>query len=329
MRFLQTGDIHIGECRKLDARYLDRYKSVLSQITSLCVEKSLPLIIAGDLYHSPNITYDERLLGDWWLGDLERNKIPTVLIAGNHDHKSGEFTTLDGYKHMPFQYVKVIAWQPELVKIGQTTFLGLSWHNYSKQDIEQIVNYYKTKLTADTKYFVPVLHELIYGSKFDGGLISPKGMTIPIIPEVTYWAIGDIHKHQPTNVKNGYYAGAPMQFKFGDDLEKGIIEVDLENPTKPPKFHRLNSKPLKIVSNIDEVNDDAYYMLRGDFSEVIKGHKNANVIKTDWVKTARTAISSVELSLTEGLTNFLADKGIDEEYQKVGQDWVNNITKGM
>ena len=96
--------------------------------------------------------------------------------------------------------------------------------------IETIV---KKKLPqiADKKYKVVLLHECIVGVKLDNGFIMPTGTKIPKIPEITYWAVGDIHNHQRTNVSNGWYAGAPAQFKFDDKEPKGLVVVNLEHPS--------------------------------------------------------------------------------------------------
>jgi DNA repair exonuclease SbcCD nuclease subunit len=343
MQFLQTGDIHIGECRTLPG-YLERHEAVLDAIHAESVRLRLPLVIAGDLFHTKTPTAEERYLADRWIGKREKSGLFTLLIAGNHDHLWGARTLIDGYRNFPFQHVKVVGFEPEAVLFGTTLFVCVSWGGYSKEQLAAIV----TRLAEQpqhilmwdeesqqakrienmhysmVEYCVVVCHECISGSKADNGRILPKGTALPDLPFVTYWAIGDIHSQQTTNLANGFYAGAPAQFKFDDQLRKGILHVDLNSPTCPA-FLPIKSKPLRVVSSVQEITDDAYYLVEGEIEEVLKANKQANVVRTSWAKHERQVIAYEKRDLTFGLPEFLAERGIDSPFQTEALGWVNDV----
>jgi DNA repair exonuclease SbcCD nuclease subunit len=324
MKFLQTSDIHIGECRSLEG-YLARHRGILSQIIEQAKKRNLPVIIPGDLFHLKNTTYEERLLGSWFLGTLEEEGIDAIVTAGNHDHLKGKMTQIDDYRFMPFKHVKIIGWDPEIHIIKDTGFIGISWGSYTTENLHDIVMDLLPKI-RHCKYKVVMVHECIVGSMVDNGHIMPKGTSaLPNIPEVTYWAVGDIHVHQRINLPNAYYAGAPAQFKFDDVPRKGMIEVDLENPTAQPTFIPIRSKQLKTVSTVAEILEDAYYKVEGSLEEVLLANQHEKVVKTDWVRPETASIDLSNLTITDGLPNFLADRGLPEKFQKMGVEWVEKL----
>lgn len=321
MKFLQVSDIHIGECRSLEG-YLERHRSILTQVLEQAKQRKLPLIVPGDLFHLKNTTYEERLLGSWFLGSIEDAGIDAIFTAGNHDHLRGKLTQIDDYKYMPFKKVKIIGWDPETHIIGDIGFIGISWGGYTTLDLEDIVIAHLPKI-RHCKYKVVLVHECIIGSMVDNGQTMPKGTAgLPNIPEITYWAVGDIHVHQKINLPNAYYAGAPAQFKFGDVARKGMIEVDLENPTAQPIFIPIQSKQLKTVNSVAEIQEDAYYRVEGSLEEVLLANQHEKVVKTDWIRPESAAIDLSNLTITDGLPQFLADKGLPEKFQKMGVEWV-------
>jgi len=325
-KFIQTSDIHVGECRSLDG-YLERHRGVLQQITDIAVESRLPLIIPGDIFHTKTTTHLERFMVDEWFGELERNKVPTIITAGNHDHLWGEVTQLDGYAKLPFKYVQIVTWKPKTLVIGDVGYICLSWRNFKTKEIHDIVMK-NLPLIQDSKYKVVLLHECISGVKLDNGYVMPTGTACPKIPQITYWAVGDIHNHQRTNLANGWYAGAPAQFKFDDKEPKGVIIVDLAHPSREPDFVPLVSKPLRTVTSVAEITDDAYYKIKGDLEEVIKANRESKVVKSEFVNTQEDVLEYEKIGIIDGLPEFLAEKGLEAEDQKKAVKWVQSVVGG-
>ena len=334
MKFIQTSDIHIGESRSLD-NYLTRHEKILYQILYLAEERQLPLIIPGDIFHDKKTTDEEELLFYRWLGDIEERQIPTIITTGNHDHlgKSlwGELTQLTKATHMPYKYIKIIDWEPNVTSIGDIGFICIPWNKVSEKEFKSIVES-KLPLIADKKYKVVMAHECICGVKLDNGMIMPKGTALPQIPQITYWAIGDIHKHQRANLANSWYAGAPAQWNFGDQLPKGVIVVDLENPSGEPEFVNIKSKPLKTVSSVKEIQEDAYYKVIGNYKEVIEANLNEMVVKSQLSEADDQILTYDKTGIVDGLPEFLAEKGIDAEGQTKAVTWVSetlNLQGGL
>ena len=169
-KILQTGDIHVGDCRSLES-YLLRHKFVLEQITTIAKKSNYPLIISGDIFHTKTVSNEEKFLVDYWFSDLEKNSIFTVVISGNHDHLYGDTTHLDGYAHFPWKYVNIVSQVPRLIKQGAIAFICVPWGGYSEGQLHEIVSKFRQGV-QDSRYVVVVCHECLFGSVFDNGVVS-------------------------------------------------------------------------------------------------------------------------------------------------------------
>ena len=181
-------------------------------------------------------------------------------------------------------------------------------------------------MDSGCKYTVVVAHECVFGIKFDNGFMADKGIKLPIMDGIDYWAMGDIHTCQSTNLDNGWYCGAPLQFKFDDRPEKGLLLVNLDEPTKP-NFIPMKFKPLLTVSKVEDAKEDAYYYVKGELKDVLSANKQNNVIRTEWVKSEQKAIEYTKIEITDGLAQFLADQGCDVKLQIEAIDWVDRLLK--
>lgn len=321
IHFLQSSDIHVGECRTLPG-YLERHQQILWNILDKAKEFKVPLFVPGDVFHIRKLIFDELVLVGRWLAELDQIGVPVVFTIGNHDDIDGIRTQMDLYQVNPYRNVKIFT-KPATCRVGDIGVICLPWKNYTTEALRTEVTRLYPQV-HDCKYKVVMLHECVIGSKVDNGFPMPKGTTIPNIPEITYWAIGDIHKSQSAGLKNAWYAGAPAQFTFGDFLPKGMLGVNLDTPTVP-QFISLPSKPFCIVDKAEDVKDDAYYMVRGSFEEVVKANNIDAVVKTDWVKPQTAVLDYEKIGLTEGLPEFLAEKGLNPDEQQNAVDWVNTV----
>lgn len=324
--FVQTGDIHIGESRNYEG-YLSRHKDVLWQILDYCEKHKLPLLISGDLFHRNDTKHEERKLAYDFLAEAEIREVYTVITTGNHDHIEGEKTQLDALTNIPFKYVKIVCWEPEVIKLGNIGIIALSWQDYTTSKIfDTVTNLYPHISDCDHK--VVMIHEFMYGSAMDNGRIIYKGLKLPKdLPQINYWALGDIHTFQPGNLPNSWYAGAPLQFKFDCKREKGFIKVILPFADKP-EFIKTNFKPFITVSAMDQMTEDAYYFLNGNAQEIVNAQNDPRVVRSNWVRDLSKAlddISSQGFSIVHGLPEFLASKNINEEWQTKAFEFVRKV----
>lgn len=322
--FIQTSDIHIGESRNYKG-YLERHKDVLWQILDEAQNRKLPLLVPGDLFHRNDTTHDELKLAYDFICEAERREIYTIISAGNHDHIEGDKTQLDPLVGVPFKFVKIVSWKPEVVKLGNLGIIVLSWQGYKTDQIEEEVS--RMIHTIDScEHKIVMCHEFIYGSVMDNGKIIPKGPKLPKLPKVGYWCMGDIHKHQPAGLPNAWYAGSPLQFKFDDVREKGIIKVDLPFKGKP-EFIPMKFKPFIVVNNVDEMTEDAYYYLKADANAVVEASKDSRIVRTEWTHEEQKAHDLSGMSITDGLTEILASKGLNEDWQKKAIEFVEKTVR--
>lgn len=323
--FIQTSDIHIGESRNYEG-YLERHRDVLWQILEHAEKKKLPLLIPGDLFHRNDTRHEERRLAYDWLCEMEARKIYAVVTAGNHDHIGGTVTQLDPLLKMPFKYVKIVGWEEEVIELGNIGIIALSWHDYTEAQIQEVVSRLYP-LIEEKEYKIVMLHEFIYGSMMDNGKIITKGPKLPIsLPNIHYWALGDIHKHQPGTLPNSWYAGSPCQFKFDDVREKGIIKVDLPFKGKPT-FIKLRFKPFITVKSVEEMTEDAYYHMVADAETVLAATNDKRVVRADCIHEETFAIQDSGYQLTDGLMDLLASKGISQELQAFANSFVEGVAK--
>lgn len=85
MRFVHTSDLHLG--RKLAQMSLERdNEHVLSQLKEL-VERSgsQALVVAGDVYDSPNPAEAAVRLWDRFITQMAELGVPVLAVSGNHD----------------------------------------------------------------------------------------------------------------------------------------------------------------------------------------------------------------------------------------------------
>lgn len=85
MKFLHTGDLHIGKVVN-DFSMLEDQGYILKQIRELAVrEKADALVIAGDIYDRAIPPADAVVLLDDFLTDMVKTGIPVLMVSGNHD----------------------------------------------------------------------------------------------------------------------------------------------------------------------------------------------------------------------------------------------------
>ena len=86
MRFLHTADWHVGKPLRGRSR-MEEYAAALEEVAAVAVDRKVDaVLVAGDIFDSPAPPPDaEKLVYDF-LARLVSERIPAVLIAGNHDH---------------------------------------------------------------------------------------------------------------------------------------------------------------------------------------------------------------------------------------------------
>jgi len=96
----------------------------------------------------------------------------------------------------------------------------------------------------------------LLGSVAENGRKLKSGVVLPeVLNFVNYWALGDIHKRQKVKGFNAWYPGSPIQHKFGDPDDCGVLIVDTDSFI--PNVVMLDMPRLVTAESIEESEAEA------------------------------------------------------------------------
>jgi exonuclease SbcD len=240
---------------------MDEYAAALDQVAGVAVEAKVDaVLVAGDVFDSPAPPPEaEKLVYDL-LARLVSERIPAVLIAGNHDHprRLGALARLlegvgvhirpevrpagmGGIVELPSRdgseraRVAVLPFVPERKVVDACQVLGPehAWYSEYARRIEQILSFLARDFAPDTVNVV-LAHLLISGARVGTGerplhLGEIYGVNAEQLPAAAqYVALGHLHKPQellaPTKA---VYPGSLIELDFGErEQEKRVVIVE-------------------------------------------------------------------------------------------------------
>ena len=276
MRFLHTGDWHIGKTLRARAR-LDEFEAALDEVARIALEARVDaVLVAGDIFDSPAPPPEaERLVYDF-LARLLPERIACVLIAGNHDHprKLGALARLleglrihvrsevrppsqGGVVTVPSRdggeeaRVAVLPFVPErkVVDACQVMQPEYHWYEAYARRIEQILGHLTAGFTPHTVNLL-LAHVLVDGARVGTGerplhLGEIYGVNAQQIPaNVQYVGLGHLHRPQEIVAPSRtFYSGSLIELDFGErEQAKSVVLVDAK-PGRPAdvEFARLRA----------------------------------------------------------------------------------------
>lgn len=298
MKLLHFADLHIGMTNYskidpntgLESRLLDFFKTLDLIVDTAIKEKVDCVLFAGDTYKTRDPSPTQQRGFGQRIKKLTNNKIPVVLVVGNHDTPNVETkaNTLDIYSTLEVDNIYVFR-KPELTVIntrsGPLQIIAIPWLQKEEYRTigEKLVGFYE-KLKKDAPA-VLVGHLEVEGASFgsEKSLAIGSDVTVPLSlltdRRLSYVALGHIHKHQvlakdPPVV----YSGSPERIDFGEDKEeKGVCLVEIHNtkanfqfiPTNARKFLTIlidlkgdDQNPTQTIIEAIEKNDVADKILR-------------------------------------------------------------------
>ena len=290
IKVLHTADIHIGienygyinPNTGLNTRMEDFLRS-FDIIIDHAINNNFDLVIfAGDAFkvQSPNSTQQREFAKRVYR--LALAKIPTILLAGNHDlsNRYGEATSMDIYSALKIDYVYVVE-KPQFLNIetknGIVQIIAIPY--VSKSALLTNEDYRSKTLKEVEKILTGRIDELItsqilkadqalpiiltfhvgidqatIGAEKD--LMVGKSFSIPLSvvsrKELDYVALGHIHKFQVLCPKPPViYSGSIERVDFGEEKEdKGFMVIDLERRNTTFEFIKLPARTF-ITINVD------------------------------------------------------------------------------
>lgn len=329
IRLLHTGDLHYGHSRFLpqDA-HIERHRQMGQEILQICKSQSVDqVIIAGDLAHRIDLSPAEELAMmeflhelDKVLGDSQDRLVDSCWMAtsGNHDYMGIGRSRLDFLNHARFQKAYLATNEPKCIMRGGLCHILIPFGGYSTNDLELIVEHFtKTVWTpwsndiGEQWPIVVTCHEHFHGAVYDTGYVGKgKYPKVPDIPEVAYWALGDIHLYQALRA-NAVYCGAPMQHTFGEALPKGVLLVDFENGNLKQEFVPLQTpgQLITLEQPPEEWDTRHFYRLVGN-AQVVQSNSD-QLIYTEFNNDIQIDLNPDKI-LTQ-VEDVLLDVGLPRE----------------
>lgn len=292
MRFLHTGDWHIGKSLAGYSLLADQQATFQEIVEIAKRERVDAVVIAGDLYDRtiPSEAATRELMDELETLNIKEGQ-PLLAISGNHDSATrlgvGRqwFTSQDFYLNTDFSR----AFQPITLKDTQfflLPFFGLQEvRNYFADDQIRDINSAMQKIVEQMKTkFDPKRHHVLVAHFFAAGstrtadsetMIEVGGLSAvdtSLLHDFDYVALGHLHNKNALNEERIKYSGSPMKFSVSEaQMEKGVWIVDTDPfnvrwVTIPPvhDIHILEES-MQILTSDDFASQypkDDYYAIR-------------------------------------------------------------------
>ena len=271
MKFLHTGDLHIGKVLH-EFPLLEDQKYILKQIIKTAEDENADaVILAGDICDRSIPPVEAVSLLDDFLTELASKDIMVLAISGNHD--SGErlsFMSSVLEKQNIFiagnsaEALQRIEWEKDGEQITFILFPfvkpaevgarstdeavrfilereGLSGENSEKNHKYVLITHFfvtdagKTPELSDSESPVHV-----------GGIDNVEASAFSFFD---YVALGHIHKPQKIGAGEVYYAGTPLKYSFSEtQQEKSVVITEIGK--EETKVKRVPLKPLRDMRKI-------------------------------------------------------------------------------
>ncbi len=258
MKLLHTADWHLGKTLKGQS-LLDDQVFILEQIFDIIDEqKPDAILICGDIYDRAVPPADAVELFDETLTKLAEKKLPTLIIAGNHDSA----TRLNfGSKIFERQNIFIASKDletPETViledNFGEVYFTMIPYFDFG--DIQAKLSSAQQKIPSG-KRSVAIAHVFLTGGveseeserKFVGGA---SNIDAKVFKGFDYVALGHLHRPQKISAENIRYAGSPLKYSFDEANHKKsvtIVKLDAKNFVRAEK---IDLKPRRDVIVVEE-----------------------------------------------------------------------------
>lgn len=245
MKFLHTSDLHIGK-KIFETSLLEEQRHMLKQIFDIAVEEAVEaLVIAGDIYDRSVPATEAVTLLDEFLTWFSEQKIPVIMISGNHDspervgfadrilEKQGIFIA-GNYEgrlrrvELEDEFGKVVFVCLPFVKPAVVDGADCAESVGKILGKEEIDFMDGNRYVLVTHYFVtgeagemPQLSESETGIDVGGIDNVPAGLFAGFV----YVALGHIHKAQRIGGGMIYYSGAPMKYSFSEAGSRKYVNL--------------------------------------------------------------------------------------------------------
>lgn len=255
MRIAHIADTHVGfyAYRRSDLetginqREMDVYRAFVRMVDSL-IEKRPDLVLhAGDLFDSVRPSNRALSVVLEQLLRLSREKIPVVLIAGNHSTPRLRET---GSVFRLFEHIEGV-YPLYTPGIHHLEFGDLRVTAFPHQDKDSMMAALQGWRKGKQRFEVGMLHAGIQGlSRYSTGEANELSLPSSLLNlEADYIALGHFHEREEIT-QNAWYSGSLERMSFAEaGQRKGYVLLDLERKKK--EFVPLETRPMFSLEPIN------------------------------------------------------------------------------
>ena len=316
IKIIHFSDLHFGSGERygslnpetgLNRRFED-FIQALDKPVNYAIENNVDLVIfTGDTYKhaTPEPVYQREFARR--IRRLSENKIPTILLVGNHDilYRIDGSDALDIYSTLAINHVTVfnkienknietkngtvqIIALPHITKsrlLTKEEYRNLSAKEQDKLMIEKVkdaINGCIEKINPDLPAIL-IGHGTIESAQFgaEQDLSIGKVLSYPLnyfqLPAIDYVGFGHIHKYQILQKEKPLilYAGSLERVDFGEEGEdKGFISLEIINKTIKSEF--ISTEPRKFITIACDLTESVNP--QSDLEEEVKKKKQSGAI---------------------------------------------------
>ena len=282
MKFIHTADWHIG--KKIHGfQLLKEQEEVYRQLVEVAVkEKVDAIVIAGDLYDRAVPPAEAVLLLNKMLMELNIvQKIPLLVVSGNHDSSTRLATGGPWYEFLNFHLVTKIEDSLKSIVLGNTQFFLLPYF----EPIDARLYFGDASLTTHElaakrvveemkKSFDQNYHQVLVAHLFVAGSLRTDSETevtvggldqvsASVFKEFDYVALGHLHNPNASRHERIQYSGTLLKFSISEaNQAKGfkLIELTDEGTLKNTFYPVESTKSLRVLTGLfDELTARDYY----------------------------------------------------------------------
>ncbi len=290
MRFLHTADWHIGKTLRGRDR-TDEYAAALDEVARVAIESKVDaILVGGDVFDSATPPVEAERLVYEFLARLVPERIPVLVIAGNHDHprrlealrhllesldihvraevrspSDGGVVTLPSRDGRESARVAVLPFVHERQVVDACRLMGPEeeWYEEYSRRVGQMLQRLAAGFSADSVNVV-LAHLLVSGARVGTGerplhVVESYGVEPAQLPAgAQYVALGHLHRPQQVAERPpAFYSGSLIELDFGErEQEKRVILVE----ARPGAAARVESIPLSagrrlrdVIGTLDEL----------------------------------------------------------------------------
>ena len=269
MKFLHLSDLHLGK-RVNQFSMLEDQTFILKQILAIIdAEKPDAVLIAGDVYDTPQPPVAAVEILDDFLTQLAERKIQTFIISGNHDSPErlsfgARLMKLSGIHIAPVytgavepfmlsdEHGSVAVYMLPFIKpaVVHSVFPDAEIHSYTDA----------VKIAIDSMHIdtnvrnVLVAHQFVTGASQAGSeelvIGGLDNVESHVFDDFDYVALGHIHGAQKAGKDSIRYCGTPLKYSFSEaNDEKSVLVVEIENKGTA----QTRTIPLKPLHDMREI----------------------------------------------------------------------------